>query len=92
MSIQPEEPVPASPGAFNTPAVAAVGFGILSVPAGLTYIGGLVLGFAAMILGFVGVAKSRQLDARGEGLAVAGIVLGMLGMAVPVAISVFLAD
>ena len=76
----------------NATAVAALVVGVLSVPAALTYIGGLVLGFAAVILGFFGVAKSRQLDARGEGLAVAGIILGMLGMALPVALSLFLAE
>ena len=79
-------------GTANRPAVAALVVGLLSLPAALTYVGGLVLGFAALILGFVGVARSRELDARGERLAVAGIVLGMLGMAVPVAMALFLSD
>ena len=76
----------------NRAAVAATALGVLSVPAALTYVFGLVFGLAAIVLGFVGVAKSRQLDAAGEGLAVAGIVLGMLGMALPVAIALFLSD
>ena len=76
----------------NTPAVAALVTGLLSLPASLTYIGGLLLGFTAVILGFFGVARSHQLDGRGEGQSVAGIILGMLGLALPVALSLFLAE
>jgi hypothetical protein len=79
-------------GTPNRPALAALVVGALSVPGALTYVLGLVGGMAAVLLGFVGVARSRQLDARGEGMAVAGIILGMLGMALPVAMSLFLAD
>ena len=76
----------------NAPAAAAVITGLLSVPAALTYVGGLLLGFTALILGFAGIARSQHLDGRGEGLSVAGIILGTLGMAAPVALSVFLGD
>ena len=76
----------------NRTALAALIVGVLSLPGALTYVLGLVGGLVAVLLGFVGVARSRQLDARGEGMAVAGIVLGMLGMALPVAMSLFLAD
>ena len=76
----------------NRPAVAALVVGALSVPGSLTFVLGLVGGLAAVLLGFVGVARSRHLGARGEGMAVAGIVLGMLGMALPVAMTLFLAD
>lgn len=76
--------------AVNRPAVAGLVAGLLSLPAALTYLGGLVLGLTAVALGFAGVARSRTLDARGEGLAVAAIVLGMLGMALPVALALFL--
>lgn len=83
---------PARRTGSNRPAVAALTVGILSLPAVLTFLGGMILGFAAVVLGFVGVARSRELDARGEGLAVAGVILGMLGMSAPAAISLFLAD
>ena len=79
-------------GVTNRPAVGALVVGLLSLPGALTYVLGVVLGLSAIVLGFLGVAKSRQLDAAGEGLAVAGIVLGMLGMALPVAMAVFLGD
>lgn len=78
-------------GAGNRLAVAALALGVLSVPAAVTYIGGLILGFTAVVLGFVGVAKAHHLDGRGQGQAVAGVVLGMFGMALPVAVSLFLA-
>lgn len=74
----------------NRPAAVGLGVGFASLPAALTFVGGLVLGLAAVILGFLGVARSHELDGAGEGLSVAAVVLGMLGMAIPVAISVFL--
>lgn len=76
----------------NRPAVAGVVVGVLSLPAGLTYLGGLLLGLGAVVLGFVGVAASHRLDGRGEGLSVAAVILGMLGMALPVALALFLSD
>ena len=79
-------------GGANRPAVAALVVGLLSLPGALTYLLGVVLGLAAIVLGFLGVAKSRELDAAGERMAVAGIVLGMLGMALPVALALFLSD
>ena len=78
-------------GIANRPAVVALVLGVVSLPAALTYIGGMILGFAAIVAGFVGVARSRELDGRGEGFAVAGIILGMFGMALPVGVSLFLA-
>ncbi len=83
---------PAQREAVNRPAWAALVLGVLSLPAALTYVGGMLLGLAAIIVGFVGVARSRHLQARGEGQAVAGIILGMLGMALPAALSLFLGD
>ena len=81
-----------SPADRNSAAVAALVAGILSVPAALTYLGGIVLGLAGIILGFVGVARSRHLAGRGEGIAVAGIILGALGMSLPAAVAMFFAD
>ena len=75
----------------NAAAIAALVLGIASLPAALTYIGGIVLGLAGIIVGFVGVARSRPLDGRGEGMAVTGIILGALGMSLPAAIAMFFA-
>ena len=74
----------------NRPAVAALALGLLSLPATLTVLGGIVLGLAAIVVGFVGVARSHRLDGAGEGLAAGGIAAGMFGMALASAIPMFL--
>ncbi|MPZ73531.1 MAG: hypothetical protein GEU74_09920 [Nitriliruptorales bacterium] len=74
----------------NRPAVAALATGLLSLPATLTVIGGMVLGIVAIIVGFVGVSHSRHLGGAGEGLAAGGIAAGMFGMALATAIPMFL--
>ena len=86
------QPEPKTRVTDNRPALAGLVAGVLSLPAALTYVGGLVLGLAAVILGFVGVAASHKLEGRGETAAVAAVILGMLGMALPVAIALFLGD
>lgn len=51
---------------------------------------GLVLGIVALVLGIVGLRKASRLQARNEGQAIAGVVMGsiatLIGMAVAVAI------
>lgn len=74
----------------NRPAVAALGLGVASLPAGVTLVGGIVLGIAAIVVGFAGVARSHRIDGAGEGLAVAGIITGMFGMALGAALGLFL--
>ena len=91
-SVEPPADQHTTAPAANRPAVGALVLGLVSVPAALTYIGGIVLGLAGIIVGFVGVARSRPLDGRGEGMAVAGIILGALGMSLPAAMALFLAD
>ena len=76
----------------NRTAAIALGLGVVSLPAALTLLGGIVLGLAGIIVGFVGVARSHHLEGRGEGMAVAGIILGALGMSLPAALALFLAD
>lgn len=80
------------PGAVaNRPAVAALALGVLSLPGALTLVLGLLLGLAAVILGFVGVNRARALEGAGEGLAVGGIITGMFGMALGAALGLLLA-
>lgn len=76
--------------AGNRPAVVALALGVASLPAGLTLIGGIVLGLAAIVVGFFGVARSHQLDGAGEGIAAAGVITGMFGMAFGAALGLFL--
>ena len=74
----------------NRPAVAALALGVLSLPAALTVVGGMVAGIAAIIVGFVGVSRSHRMDGAGEGIAAGGIAAGMFGMALASAVTLFL--
>ena len=74
----------------NRPAVAAAGLGVLSLPGALTLILGILLGMAAVVIGFYGMAVAKRLDNAGQGLAVTGIVTGMFGMALGAAAGMFL--
>ncbi|MDP9405806.1 MAG: DUF4190 domain-containing protein [Actinomycetota bacterium] len=64
----------------NGVAIAALVLGLLSVPLALfAGIGGL-LGLVAIILGFVGVKKAKEMAGSGKGMAITGIVSGLLGL------------
>jgi len=74
------------PGGAMTPprngaGVAALVCGILSVPAILTVIGGFVFGIVAVVAGFVGRSRAKHGRATNGGVALAGIILGALGLA-----------
>jgi hypothetical protein len=70
----PGYPPPAAPRG-NGAAVASLICGILGcVP--------VITSLAAIILGFVGISKSRQPGRGGKGMAIAGIVLGLIGLIV----------
>jgi hypothetical protein len=51
----------------------------------LTLFGGIVLGIVAIVLGFLGRARVKRGEADNGGVAVAGIVLGFLGIIVSIA-------
>jgi Domain of unknown function (DUF4190) len=83
----PPPPPPPYSGYAAVPAVMKNGVGIaalvvalISLPAALTIVGGIVLGVAAIILGFVGRNRVRNGEANNGGVAMAGIVLGALGV------------
>jgi hypothetical protein len=71
---------PIAPVMRNGIGVAALVLGLLSLPAAMTIIGGLLLGVAAIALGFVGRSRVRNGEANNGGVAVSGIVLGALGV------------
>ena len=72
----------ATPGAgSNGIAVGALVLGLLSVPLGIIVLGG-PLGLIAVILGFVGVSRARTMGGAGQGMAITGIVSGVLGILV----------
>ncbi len=71
-------PPPAAPK--NGLGIAALITAILSLPAALTVFGGFLLGIAAVVLGFVGYRRAKSGEATNGGIAIAGVVLGVLGI------------
>ncbi|MGB3770681.1 MAG: DUF4190 domain-containing protein [Rhodococcus sp. (in: high G+C Gram-positive bacteria)] len=81
---------PASPK--NGLGVAALVLGILSILAFWTFGFGILLGIVAVIMGFVGRGRAKRGEATNGGVALSGIVLGVLGIlvgAVFLALTVF---
>lgn len=64
----------------NGLAIAALVCGLLSVPLFITVIGGVLLGLAAIVLGFVGLSRAKKTQNSGKGMAITGIVSGALGL------------
>lgn len=79
-------PPPPQPYAGYTPPPQAPknGLGIaalvVAIIALISVVGGVVLGFVAVILGFLGWQRARRGEATNGGVAIAGIVLGILSI------------
>lgn len=69
---------PAAPGAGGV-GTAALVLGVLALTTGLTILGGVLFGGPAVALGLRGRARARTLGGP-SGTAVAGAVLGLLGL------------
>jgi len=67
------------PAPKNGLGVAALVLGILALLTGLFFVGG-VLGIAAVVLGVMGRGRAKRGEATNGGMALAGIVLGVLGI------------
>ena len=80
-------PVPAAPK--NGLGITALILAILSLPAALTVFGGFVLGLVAIVLGFIGYRRVKKGEATNGGVAIAGIVLGLLGIILSAALIAF---
>lgn len=93
------QPGPAGYGAGPLPpknglGIAALVLGILAILAAVTLIGavvGIPLGLVALILGIVGVRRVGKGVATNKGVAIAGIVTGLLGLIASIAVAVALA-
>jgi hypothetical protein len=80
-------PPPAAPK--NGLGIAALVVAILSLPAVLTVFGGFVLGLVAIVLGFIGYRRAKKGEATNGGIAIAGIVIGLLGIVLNAALIAF---
>lgn len=80
----PPQGYPGYPGYPQAPAAPKNGLGIASlvvaIIALLSVFGGIVLGVVAVILGFLGWGRAKRGEANNGGIAVAGIVLGVLSI------------
>jgi hypothetical protein len=78
---------PAAPK--NGLGIAALITAIVSLPAALSIFGGFLLGIVAIVLGFVGYRRAKKGEATNGGIAIAGIVLGFLGIILSAAVIAF---
>lgn len=73
----------------NGLAIAGLIIGIFAVILGFTIVGGTVLGVLALIFGFLGKKKATtNPSVGGRGMAIAGIVLGFIGIATAILVIV----
>ena len=83
-SYPPPPPVPYAAGFTPPPTGPKNGLGIaalvIAIIALLSVVGGVVLGVVAIILGFIGWGRAKRGEATNGGVAVAGIVLGLLSI------------
>lgn len=76
----PGYPPPLPAGPRNGLGTGALIASILSLPAALTVFGGFILAIAGIILGIMGYNRARRGEATNGGMAIASIVLGILGI------------
>jgi Domain of unknown function (DUF4190) len=72
-------PYPAAPR-NNRVAIAALVCGLAQFVLGLLVVGNIVLAIPAIICGAIGLKQTRQRGESGRGMAIAGLVLGILGV------------
>lgn len=69
--------------------IAALVVGILALLSSVSIIGGILFGLAAIVLGFLGRAKAKRGEADNGGMALAGIILGAIGLVLSLAFIAF---
>jgi hypothetical protein len=70
-------------------AVAAVVLGVLAIPLALTVYLGALTGLLALLLGLIGLFRTRRGRATGRGMAVAGLIAGLVGLVLAVSLGVY---
>lgn len=94
-----QQPSPPPPGSYPPPAapqqngvaIAAMVTGIVSLVFFWLFFIGIPAGIVGVILGFVGLNKSKQMNGVGRGMAITGLVTGAIGIVVSVVIIVIAA-
>lgn len=77
----PGYPPPGPHGApRNGAGIAALVVAIAGIVTALSVVGGVLLGIVAIVLGFVGHSRAKRGEADNGGVAIAGIVLGVLAV------------
>lgn len=84
------DPAPAQPR--NGLGTTAFVLGLLALLTFWTMVGGVVLGVLAVVLGAVARGRAKRREATNGGLAVAGIVLGLVGLILSAGMIAFLAS
>jgi uncharacterized protein DUF4190 len=69
--------------------VAALVLGVLALLLSWTIIGGVLLGALALIFGVLGRRRAKRGEATNGGVSVAGIVLGIIGVVIAIALIAF---
>jgi hypothetical protein len=67
-------------------AVTALVLGVIALLSCWTVIGGILFGLVAVVLGIVAARRAGRGEAGGRGMAITGIVLGLVGVGLSVAI------
>jgi len=73
---------PPPPAPKNGFGIAALICGLLSLPAAFTVFGGFILALIAIVLGIIGYRRAKRGEATNGGIAMGGVVLGILGIIV----------
>ena len=69
-------------------AITALILGIISIIGGFFLIGGYLFGIPAIIVGAIASSKAKKGRAQGRGLAIGGIVTGVIGLLISIAFTV----
>ena len=78
------------PGFQPAPAPKTNGLAIASLICGILFCVPYLASLSAIILGILGIQKSKQPGTGGKGMAIAGLVLGVLGLLISVAGTAFI--
>ncbi|MGH3934575.1 MAG: DUF4190 domain-containing protein [Pseudonocardiaceae bacterium] len=69
--------------------IAALILGLLALVLSWTIIGGIILGALALIFGVLGRGRAKRGEATNGGMSIAGIVLGVVGLLIAIALVAF---